>query len=99
MRELCHIICFVKLGRIDFIDVVVVDFTLLILRSAWFLRLTSAMRSYVSIVALYQQSAVAKLFNNPAFDEGHIGISKPNISLAREVVFSLYPCYSVPCPL
>ena len=42
MRELCHIIRFVEFGRIHFVDVIVVDFTLLKLRSARWLRRTFA---------------------------------------------------------
>jgi len=34
MRELRHIVCFVKLGRIDFIDAVSVDFSLLFIELA-----------------------------------------------------------------
>lgn len=54
VRELCHIVRFVKLGRVHFINAIGLNFTLLALRSAQFSPFTLALRSHIPIVTLNQ---------------------------------------------
>lgn len=42
-----------------------------------------------AIVTLYQQIAARQLFHHPSSDKGGLGVTQPDVALAREVVLAL----------
>ncbi|KAK0703038.1 hypothetical protein B0T26DRAFT_729656 [Lasiosphaeria miniovina] len=71
VRQLCHVVRFVELGRVDFIDALAVDLSL------------------ASIVALDQNPVSSKFLHNPTLDKSCLGVLKPHVFFAREVILAL----------
>lgn len=64
MREFGHVICLVEFGGIDFVDLVRIDFSLLLGVSAtrWGNTLGDSSVTYLAVIALHQQSPVFHFF-------------------------------------
>jgi hypothetical protein len=64
MREFGHIICFVEFGGIDLIDLVRIDFSLLlgVLATRWGNTLGDSSVTYLTVIALDQQSPAFHFF-------------------------------------
>lgn len=74
MGELCHVICLVKLGRIDFVDLVRIQFSLL-LQCQLIISFLIGLHPYVAIVGLHQQLPSFRFLQNQPPDEGLLRVS------------------------
>lgn len=94
MGQLGHVTSLVELGRIDLVNVIWMDFSLLLLQQfQYMLSMRVNLNPYRSIFALHQQLTRLGLLNNPSSYERIFGILEPHISTPGEVIFTLDASY------
>ena len=98
MGELSHIVSFVELGRIDFINPLCI-YVLLLPEVSALLLIICGWESYAPIIALNKQPSTVQFLDYPASHKGIFGVFKPDVSLSREVVFPFDSADFVGCIL
>lgn len=93
MREFGHVVGFVELGWVNFVDAFRIYFSLLKMSMLAIVNSKDLLPvvTYAPIITLNKYPVAPELFNHPPLDEGLLRVLKPHISPAREVILALNP--------